>query len=141
MDDTDPMDEFLKQGRVEDFHKEVQSTEAKPQAMRSAADDIIEKIGGERAPKRAPRACPSCRGVDFVTRRPVSGPATARCRGCGFKMVGPGPRVVDSSPATHDQGAPGPFYRGTQTPNPGDPYSPTSRTKARSYSALKAQDD
>lgn len=142
MNEPDPMDEFLKQERVEDFHKDVQHTEAKPQKMRTAADDIIEQIGGE-APARAPiRTCSSCGGVDFTTRRPVTGPAVTRCQGCGVKTYGAsGPRTVDSAPAMHGQSAGGPYYRGTKVRDPVDPNSPISRLKGRSYRALKAKDD
>lgn len=141
MDTPDPLDEFLKQEQVKDFHKDVQETEAKPQRMRTAADEIIETIGGEPAKKSAKRTCPQCQGIEFKVRRPVTGPMIARCIGCGFKMHGPGPRTVDSAPKTHGQLPHGPTYRGTRIRAPMDPHSPIARRKGRDYRALKAKDD
>jgi hypothetical protein len=141
MDTPDPLEEFLKKERLEDFHKEAQETEAKPQRMRTAADEIIETIGGEPAKKSRVRTCPQCQGIEFNIRRPVTGPMVARCRGCGFKMYGPGPRVIDSAPKTHGQLPHGPTYRGTKSPPPSDPYAPIARRKGRDYRELKAKDD
>jgi|SaaInlStandDraft_6_1057023.scaffolds.fasta_scaffold00956_13 hypothetical protein len=141
MDPNDPLDEFLKQESIKEFHKDAQQTEAKPQRLRTAADEIIETIGGEPPKKDARRTCPVCSGTEFKIRRPITGQMTAKCQGCGFKMHGPGPRVVDSTPKMHGQLPHGPTYRGTRSPPKQAPHSPIARLKGRDYRALKAKDD
>jgi hypothetical protein len=145
MDADDPLEEFLRQEKkVEDFHKEVQDTVVKPKLMKTAADDIIEVIGGFKPPAPAKQCCAKCGGTDFTIRRPLSGPAVKRCTGCGMKTYGGSRSSVwmqKGAGVGHSQGAGGAYYKGLATPPIStEKHAPTSRRKARSYAALKKKD-
>jgi hypothetical protein len=145
MDADDPLEEFLRQEKkVEDFHKEVQETVVKPKMMKTAADDIIEVIGGHKPPAPPKPTCPKCGGLDFTIRRPLSGPAVKRCTGCGMKTYGGArsPVWMQEGPGVgHGQGTGGAYYSGSATaPVSTEKHAPTSRRKAKSFTALKNKD-
>lgn len=127
---------------ISEFHKDLQSSEAKPlSAARSAADDVIEVIGDFKRPTpRAKNQCPSCSGVEIRTTYPVGAAARNLCRGCGHRWQG-GPKspvpLVLAKIGEGQQQVKGPYYRGNTPAQTPDPNQPTSRRKGRSLAALK----
>jgi hypothetical protein len=145
MDADDPLEEFLRQEKkVEDFHREAQETVVKPKMMKTAADDIIEVIGGHKALAPPKPTCPKCGGTAFIVRRPLSGPAVKRCTGCGMKTYGGArsPVWMQEGPGVgHGQGTGGAYYSGSATaPVSTEKHAPTSRREAKSFTALKNKD-
>jgi hypothetical protein len=143
--EDDDLEEFLKPARVEDFHKEAQV--AKPGAatgtMRSAADDIIDAIGGVKKPTKAPLKC-KCGSTSFTIRTPLTGQKIHQCTSCGNRLYGVPRSSVWMQPegGSHAQGTRGPYYRGSDiAPQGTETHSPTSRIKSRSYAALLEEED
>jgi ribosomal protein L37AE/L43A len=138
MDYDDPIDEFLKPEKLEDFHQAEQKAVPGQSKMRSAADDVIDALGGVKHRAKAKKACPSCKGTDFNVTRPLSGPAVSRCTQCGHKLFGASRSPAWMAEPVHGQGAGGAFYRSYESaPSPTETHAPKSRMKGRNYADLK----
>lgn len=143
MNDDDPFEEFLKKERLEDFHKEEQTAKPVAQSMRSAADEIIEAIGGVKPPQRAQRIC-KCGSTEFTVRTPLSGQKIHQCAKCGTRSYGAARSSVwmQGDAAQHAQGSGSAYYRGSDVAPAGvETHSPKSRAKSRSYAALLEEED
>ena len=131
---------------ISEFHKDLQSVEAKPiSAGRSAADEIIEVIGDLGPKKKRSTGCPACESGRVTTTRPLGGAPRNTCGDCSHRWYGvsrgPAPLVLSKlgSPQTQTSG---PYYkRGPALPPSKDRHAPKSRTKARSLAHLKKLTD
>jgi hypothetical protein len=134
MDYDDPIDEFLKPERLEDFHQAEQKTVAAENKMRSAADDVIDALGGISRKPKPKVTCAKCKGTEFNTFRPLSGPVVKQCATCGTRTYGASRSPVWMSEVGHAQGVGGAYYRGSEVaPVATETHSPRSRTKSRNY--------
>ena len=145
-EEEDALNEFLKTKRVEEFHAQEQSAvpQAAHQSLRSAADEVIDLLGGVKNPTKRTLTCPKCGGSDFNIRNPVSGPKINQCIKCGNKLIG-APRSsvwMQGSAAQHGQGSGGAYYSGSESaPQNLESHPVKFKTKSRSYAALKDEEN
>jgi len=143
MQEDDPFEEFLKKERLEDFHKEEQTAKPVAQSMRSAADEIIEAIGGVKPRRKTQRVC-KCGSTEFTVRTPLSGEKIHQCVKCGTRSYGVArsPVWMQGDATQHAQGSGGSYYRGPDVaPTDVETHSPKSRAKSRSYAALLEEEN
>jgi len=132
-DETNPIGEF---------HKDTQAAKPDQQAAgRSAADDVIEKVGNLQRPKpKTKNGCPQCGNADIRVTRPLGSAPVHLCRSCGHKWTG-GPRspakLVLARNGPTQTSVRGPYYRGSALRSDVDKHSPKSRTKSKSLRGLK----
>lgn len=145
-DEEDALNEFLKTKRVEEFHAQEQTAvpQIARQSLRSAADEVIDLLGGVKKPARRVLTCPKCGGSDFTPRSPLSGPKINQCTKCGNKLIG-APRSsvwMQGSAAQHGQGSGGAYYSGSESaPQNLESHPAKFRAKSRNYAALKDEEN
>lgn len=133
----DPFEQFLRPKKVEEFHAQEQTAVpgAVRQSLRSAADDVIDLLGGIKKPTKHVLCCPNCKGTDFVKRTPLTSAPVNQCTKCGTKLYG----VARSSAwmrgdsTQHSQGPGGAYYRGQDSPPPRETHAPAFRAKGRPF--------
>ena len=144
-DEDDAVDGFLKPKRLEDFHAQEQAaTPVARNSVRSAADDVIDLLGGVKRPEKRVPTCPFCGGTKFEHRSPLTGPKVSQCTGCGKRSYGAARSSVwmQGSSATHGQGPGGSYYSGPEVaPQNTETHSARFRAKSRSHAAHTDEGD
>lgn len=144
-EDDDDIEDEIRPKRVEDFHSQEQfATPAAKKSVRSAADDVIDLLGGVTKPEKQIPRCAKCGGTNFNVRTPLSGPKVSQCTACGTRSYG-APRSsvwMQGATTSHGQGTGGAYYSGSEVAPPNSERHPAKfRTKSRSYAALTDEEN